>query len=412
MNDAAEAYPNPFFPGPTWTSHKFIDDVVMDDQIKHHISLMHYGMSDLGECLEVARTIRLHDEESWVSSWAAMAGRLQARAEASEARGHLISAGDQYLRAATYWRASLMHFTEPEDPRTRTHTITSYDCYDRYLELSGYPGERVEIPYEDSFLPAYFYRSPHAVGPAPVIIFHQGRDAWPEDTRWVYDGAIRRGYHCLAVQGPGQGMALRLNNLYFRHDWEQVITPAVDFVIGMDGVDAERIALMGLSFGGYLAPRAAAFEKRIKLLIADPGVLNWGGSIRASLGPEMSAAFDEGPEAYNAFSAAAQELNPLHKWGIRDFCWKHGVDNPYDLTVELDKCDLTDIADQIECPTLIMDGVTELFSTGEAERLYDALTCEKEYLVFDTESTGQLHCQNGANATAAEYLYGWVDGRL
>ncbi|RNL62508.1 alpha/beta hydrolase [Nocardioides marmoriginsengisoli] len=384
----------------------------MDDQLKHHISMMFYGMSDLGECLEVARTIRLHDEESWVSSWSAMARTLQGRAEDSERNGHRISAGDQYLRASTYWRASLMHFTEPEDPRTREYALTSYACYDKYLELSGYPGERLEIPYEDSFLPAYLYRSPHATGPAPLIIFHQGRDAWPEDTRWVYDNAIRRGYHCLAVQGPGQGMALRVNNLPFRYDWENVITPVVDFALELDGIDPERLALMGLSFGGYLAPRAAVFEKRIKLLIADPGVLDWGGSIRQNLGAELSAAFDQGPEAYNAASARAQEVSPLHAWGIRDFLWKHGVDNPYDLTVELDKCDLTGIADQIECPTLIMDGVTELFSVGEGQKLFEALTCEKEYLVLDESTTAQLHCQNGANATAAESLYAWIDGRL
>ncbi|MBO9523134.1 MAG: alpha/beta fold hydrolase [Nocardioidaceae bacterium] len=410
MND--QSYPNPLFPGPTWTSHQFIDDVVMDDQLKHHLSMAYYGMSDLGEVLEVARTIRLHDEESWVTSWSTMAQRLQDRAEESEQRGHVVSAGDQYLRASTYWRASLMHFTEPEDPRTREYALTAYECYDKYLELSGYPGERLEIPYEDSTLPAYLYRSPHAGEKAPLIIFHQGRDAWPEDTRWVYDNAIRRGYHCLAVQCPGQGLALRVNNLAFRYDWENVVTPIVDVAVGLPGVDPERIALMGLSFGGYLAPRAAVFEKRIKLLIADPGVLDWGGSIRANLGAELSAAFDAGPEAYNAASAAAQKASPLHSWGIRDFLWKHGAATPYELTVELDKCDLTDIADQIECPTLIMDGVTELFSTGEGQKLYEALTCEKEYLVFDESTTAQLHCQNGANATAAEYMYAWIDGRL
>lgn len=411
MNDTP-TWPNPLFPGATWTSHAFIDDVVMDDQIKHHIGMAFYGMADLGECLEVARTITVHDEESWVRSWAEMAQRLQERAQSFERAGHLISAGDQYLRASTYWRASLMHFTDPVDPRTREHSLTSYECYDKYLELSGYPGERVEIPYEDSSLPAYLYRSPHAAEDAPLIVFHQGRDAWPEDTRWVYDNAIRRGYHCLSVQCPGQGMALRVNNLPFRYDWENVITPVIDFAVELEGVDPSRIALMGLSFGGYLAPRAAAFEKRIKLLIADPGVLDWGASIRGNLGPELSAAFDQGPEVYNAVMARAQEANPLHAWGIRDFLWKHGVSTPYELTVELDRCDLTDIAHQIECPTLIMDGVTELFSAGEGQKLYEALTCEKEYLVFDEDSTAQLHCQTGAVATAAEYLYAWIDERL
>ena len=49
----------------------------------------------------------------------------------------------------------------------------------------------------------------------------------------------------------------------FRPDWENVITPAVDFLRARPDVDAERIALIGLSFGGYLAPRAATAEQRL-----------------------------------------------------------------------------------------------------------------------------------------------------
>ena len=77
--------------------------------------------------------------------------------------------------------------------------------------------------------------------------------------------AMQRGYHCLQFAGPGQGTAIRLQGLPFRPDWEKVVTPVVDFAVGLPGVDPERIALMGLSMGGALAPRAAAFEKRIKV---------------------------------------------------------------------------------------------------------------------------------------------------
>ena len=283
--------------GDTWTAYTFVDDPVMDDQFKHHLSMMLYGMSDLGECLEVGRHIVADDMESWIQAWSTMAQRLQTRAETFEAKGNRASAASSYLRAATYWRAGLMHFGPPSDPREQEHTKASYHCYDRYLELSGYPGEYVEVPYEGSVLPAYFYRSPNAEGPAPTMIFHQGRDAWPDDTRWVYDSAMQRGIHCLALHGPGQGLSIRLYGHPFRHDWEQAITPAVDRVLEIDGVDPDRIGLMGASFGGYLAPRAAAFEKRLTFCIANPGVLDWGGSIKAAFPPEILEAFDAGPEA-------------------------------------------------------------------------------------------------------------------
>jgi alpha-beta hydrolase superfamily lysophospholipase len=398
--------------GDTWTAYTFVDDPVMDDQFKHHLSMMLYGMSDLGECLEVGRRIVADDMESWIQAWSGMARRLQERAETFEAKGNTASAASSYLRAATYWRAGLMHFGPPSDPREEENTRASYHCYDRYLELSGYPGEYVEVPYEGSHLAAYFYRSPNAQGPAPTLIFHQGRDAWPDDTRWVYDNAIQRGIHCLALHGGGQGLSIRLHGHPIRHDWEQVVTPAVDRLLEVDGVDPDRIGLMGASFGGYLAPRAAAFEKRLKVCNANPGVLDWGASIKASFPPELLDALEAGPEQFNAAIEMVMGLSATHAWFMEDSMWKHGVDNPYDLMKEFEKCDLRPHVDRIECPTLVMDGTQEAFSTGQARPLYDALSCEKDYLLFDDESTAQLHCQNGANATAGEFMFDWLDGRL
>ena len=251
-----------------------------------------------------------------------------------------------------------------------------------------------------------------AKGPAPLLIFFQGRDAWPEDSRWVYDNAIRRGYHCLSVQCPGQGLALRVNGLTFRPDWENVVTPIVDVAVRLDGVDADRIGLMGLSFGGYLAPRAAAFEKRLKVCVANPGVMQWGASIKAELPEFLSQALEEGPDAFNAAAAMVTAQSPLAEWFIRDSSWKHGAKTPYELFKEFDACDLTDVVDQITCRTLVMDGVEERFSAGQAEQLYDALSCPKDFLSFDTTSTAQLHCQNGGTATAAEFTFDWLDEHL
>jgi alpha-beta hydrolase superfamily lysophospholipase len=149
-------------------------------------------------------------------------------------------------------------------------------CYDRALELLSIPAQPIKIPYEGTTLPGFFFPSPVARGEAPVLILHQGRDAWPEQTMWAVEGAVERGYHCLLFHGPGQGMALREQGLTFRPDWERVVSSVVDFALKLPGVEPDGIILMGLSMGGALAPRAAAFEKRIKICIANPGVLNWG----------------------------------------------------------------------------------------------------------------------------------------
>jgi hypothetical protein len=207
-------------------------------------------------------------------------------------------------------------------------------------------------------------------------------------------------------------MAIRVNGLPFRYDWENVVTPIVDVAVQLEGVDTDRIGLMGLSFGGYLAPRAACFEKRLKVLVANPGVLNWGESIRIGLPPQMSDAFSQGPEAFDAVVEQMRQHSALVDWFLRDSVWKHGVNSPYELIEEFDRCDLTDIAGQIEAETLVMDGVEEHFSAQQAQKLYDALSCPKELMLFDPSTTAQLHCQNGATGTAGEYLFDWLDGRL
>lgn len=75
----------------------------------------------------------------------------------------------------------------------KKYSLESRRCYEKYLELSEYPGEYVQIPYEDTYLPGHFYRSPVAGEKAPLMIITPGRDTWAEDTIWVYDMALKRG---------------------------------------------------------------------------------------------------------------------------------------------------------------------------------------------------------------------------
>ena len=96
------------------------------------------------------------------------------------------------------------------------------------------------------------------------MVFHGGYDSTVEESYLVVAaGALRRGYNVIAFDGPGQGSCLRDQGLHFRPDWEAVVTPVVDFALTVPEVDAGRLALMGMSLGGYLAARAAAFEHRI-----------------------------------------------------------------------------------------------------------------------------------------------------
>lgn len=385
--------------GKHWAQPNFFNDnVLIDALIKHTLSLMPYGMTDFGEVMDVVYQLNGSDEETWINSWATLASRLQDRAEVADRKGKPVTAASAYLRASTYWRCALLYFSHFEDKRMREYALASSSCYQRYISLSGYPGNRIEIPYEGAFLPGYFYRSPHAGEQAPLLIVTPGRDTWAEDTRWVCEGALQRGIHCLTYDGPGQGLALRLNNLTFRPDWEKVVSPLIDFALErFSEIDASNIALMGLSFGGYLAPRVAAFDKRIKVCITDPGNISWGRQIIAQLERFIDRPPEEIPE----------QMRNL----VRDYAWKHGVPNSIkDVVKALQPYDNSSILEKVTCETLVLDGTGEVFHG--AKPFYDVLRCPKEYMLFDDSSTAQSHCQIGGYATATEYLFDWLAERL
>jgi pimeloyl-ACP methyl ester carboxylesterase len=395
-----------------WYELGIIGEPIMDNQLLWYLSHTGQGMADIGECLDTATRIDAAEENSWPREWLKTAERVRKMAEISLAKGHARSAGGAYLRAANYYRAALIHHPEPKDPGVVHTGRQSVTCFNKALELLSIPAQRVRIPYEGTTLPGYFFPSPVVRGEAPILIVHQGRDAWPEETKWAVDGAIERGYHCLIFHGPGQGMAIREQGLTFRPDWENVVSPVVDFSLKLPGIEPEGIILMGLSMGGALAPRAAAFEKRIKICIANPGVLNWAEAMYEHFeGYGLLKLLKVNPRAFNAAAEALMKTWPTARWWFRDAAWKHGAISPADLMMKLKDFNNEEIVDR-SCQMLIMDGTAEEFTAGQARKLYDALESPKEYMLFTEEDTGLVHCQTGALSVASQRMFDWLDEHI
>jgi hypothetical protein len=144
--------------------------------------------------------------------------------------------------------------------------------------------------------------------------------------------ALARGYNALTFYGPGQGLALLQQNLYFRPDWEQVIAPVVDWASTRPEVDPERIALLGISQAGYWVPRAVAFENRIAAAVADPGVIEVSASWTANLPPPMLELLDSGTkEPFDQYMAEGMREDPdvaaMLAFGMRPY----GLSSPYEV---------------------------------------------------------------------------------
>ncbi|RKI37966.1 alpha/beta fold hydrolase [Corallococcus sp. AB004] len=398
-----------------WWELGLMADPIMESQLLHFLAGTYSAQSDISEVLDTAARIVAGDDWSWPNEWVGTADRIRAMGDVSLSHRHSISAGNAYLRAANYYRAALIHHPEPTHPSVVATGRKAVDAYNKALHLLKIPGTPVRIPYERTTLPGYFFRAPSARSIAPLLIFQQGRDAWPEESKYVIDAALARGYHCLIVHAPGQGMAIREQGLPFRHDWEQVIRPVVDFALCIAGVDSRRIALLGWSMGGALVPRAAAFERRIKILIPNPGVLNWGQSSFEQFNmyfPELMQLLDSNPQAFDAAMAQLMEQVFLYRWYMKDSMTKHGVSTPSALLFELRRFNNEPIVHRIRCRTLVMDGTAEAFSQGQARLLFDALECPKDYMLFTTQDTGLLHCQEGAQAVANHRMFDWLDEYL
>ena len=235
------------------------------------------GGADIGECLSTAYRIKDGDNESWYKEWFRTAKRLEETADRFLSEGHKESAREAYFRASNYYRtAEFFLHTNPKDPRILKTWGKSRECFQKAAKLSKNPIKFVRIPFEKTTLPGYLCLVDNSGKKRPLLIIHSGFDGTAEELYFEIGRlAVERGFNVLLFEGPGQGEVIRVQKIPFRPNWESVVTPVVDFALKFPEVDPERIGLIGFSFGGYLAPRAVAFEHRVKACVADGGVYDF-----------------------------------------------------------------------------------------------------------------------------------------
>jgi dienelactone hydrolase len=346
--------------------------------------------------IEAAKNGADEGTAAFFTSWIALADRLVKQAQADEKNGHKLSASNKYHRACAYYMTAERMQKHGFAPREEAYR-KMLDCMQRAAETGGLNVERVEIPYQGSTYSGLFVRAQGKNGKAaPCMIHTNGLDSVKEMIYWsgIGDDLVNRGISCLMIDHPGVGEALRLNNLAGRYDSEAWISPAVDVLQGRNDVDPDRIGIMGWSLGGYYAPRAAAFEKRIKLCVSWGANHFWGELQKKRL-------LNEGE-------------NPVpHYW--EHVMWVFGKSNMESFMEWAPNMSLDGVVEKITVPFLITHGANDRQIPIEAayrskEQAVNSSDCELR--VFTDEDGGVEHVSADNMYNAKNYISDWISDRL
>jgi len=211
-------------------------------------------------------TASLDRWEDWCAAWSKRAAMHEALGRESLSQNYRLTAGEHLVRAAIYYHFAKFVFVQ--DPaQMRAAHMKAVGCYKDALPLIRPAGEYVEIPFDGKKLKGVLR------GKGPVLIMAPGLDSTKEEIHAYEEPFLARGMAVLAIDGPGQGEAEY--EIPICGDYERAASAVVDWIETRKDLDKSRVAIWGVSLGGYYAPRAAAYEKRLKACIALSGPFDW-----------------------------------------------------------------------------------------------------------------------------------------
>jgi len=355
-----------------------------------------WGGADLGEVYKVVAALkgRAGDGPAWFAEWGAMAEKVARLGEAAEAAGHAATASAAYMRAANYYQTGerLLQPRSEESQRAYARAVALFKK--GIAEVPFLSIEAVEVPFEGTSLPGYFVKSRDAGAPLPTLVFFDGLDITKE--MQYFRGVpelIKRGLAVLIVDIPGTGESIRFRAMPARYDTNVAGTAAVDYLATRRDVDKNRLAVMGVSLGGYYAPRAAAFEPRFKACVS------WGAiwDYHATWKKRVEKAFQA------SLSVPGEHI-----------MWVLGVDNIDAALKKLEDFRLAGVAEKVACPYLLTHGERDAqIPMEDARALFNAIGAKDKTLkVFTFEEGGYEHCQGDNLTIGIAYIGDWLADRL
>jgi len=381
------------------------------------MSLANGGGANTAEVLRAASQINPGDFESFYKEFKYLADQIQALGASSDPKKYPVSVRDAMFRASAYYRAAdfFIH-GDQSDPRINSLWDSQTAAFDQAIALLDIPGKRINVttPY-GFYVPVIFYKASPTNEARSTILVGTGYDAAQEDsyhTSCVH--ILARGWNCATYEGPGQPTVRRDQKIGFIKDWWNVVTPVVDYLGTRRDVDMDKLALIGISFGGSLAPIAASHEHRFKAVLAIDGVYNLGQHLSTKFPPNLLQLFQSGDRT--AFDSAMNEVRTntttltAFRWLIDQGLFAFNTTSPFDWLTRFQAIGVEGLTDQIRGPVFVGSGQDDDDLAGQPEMLANALGDKAHYVLFKTDVGAGEHCQIGAEAHLSQTAFDWVAG--
>ena len=310
---------------------------------------------------------------------------------------------EQRLLQATFYYRAAEFFTHPADPAKKALYTTFINLFYNQL-FADEPFERHFIPYGGACLPALKISALHDITQG-TIVMHGGFDSFIEEFYSMACYFAAQGYEVILFDGPGQGGALKEYGLPIDYAWEKPAKAVLDYF------GAEDVTWLGISMGGWLCFRAAAYEPRIKRVIASSVAYDY-----MKIPPRIVERFARWlfnyPGLMNMMTRWKTSLMPQEKWGIDNLMYITKTNTPLDAAFALLEFNAEHLTShRVTQDVLILTGAEDHFIPIKMHHMQVAALTQAHSIterIFTKEVQGQNHCQIGNMGLALEVMADWI----
>ncbi len=300
-----------------------------------------------------------------------------------------------------------MYDSDPDKRKTYEDAAALfYDYYGDYFDRGVVT--RAQVPYGNGYLPVMTAK---AKGESiDTILLHGGNDSYFEEFFFAMLYLAERGFDVYLFEGPGQGGVLRVQDMKFDYQWEKPVKAVLDYFSLND------VTIIGASLGGYLAPRAAAFEPRIKRVVGwsifpdffDVVIADHPGAMRSAIGRIFKLGLGK---AMNGMYDKMMKKDELVRWNLLHGMYAYDAKTPDEYIQRIRKFTLKGIADRITQDVLILGAREDHFIMPKLfHEEYDLLTNVRSLtlsLMTDRQDAG-AHCNVGNTKLALDTMADWI----